>query len=91
VKEPDCLDAVLLAKQVDRRHDSRLDKSPSVWTLARDVVATVDSTKVASSVFVLRHWAGHIGRGMACHLHRKNRTYEIMPRTGFETVMPVVV
>jgi hypothetical protein len=53
VKEPDCLDAVLLAKQVDRRHDSRLDKSPSVWTLARDVVATVDSTKVALTVFSL--------------------------------------
>ena len=46
VKEPDCLDAVRQAKQVDRRHD----KSPSVWTLARDVVATVGSTKVASSV-----------------------------------------
>jgi hypothetical protein len=39
-----------LVKQVDRRHNSRLDKSPSVWTLARDVVAAVDSTKVASSV-----------------------------------------
>jgi hypothetical protein len=54
VKEPGCLDAVLMAKQVDRRHDSRLDKSPSVWTLAHDVVATVDSNKVASSVFSLR-------------------------------------
>jgi hypothetical protein len=49
VKEPDSLDAVLLAKQIDRRHD----KSRSVWTLARDVVATVDTTKVASSVFSL--------------------------------------
>jgi hypothetical protein len=36
-----------------RRNDSRLDKSPSVWTLARDDVATVDWTKVASSVFSL--------------------------------------
>jgi hypothetical protein len=49
VKEPDCLDAVLLAKQVDRR----LDKIPSVWIFSRDVVATVDSTKVALSVFSL--------------------------------------
>ena len=62
MKEPDCLDAVRQAKQVDRRHDSRLDKSPSVWTLARDVVATVGSTKVASSVsglkllYMFRHW-----------------------------------
>ena len=50
MKEPDCLDAVRQAKQVDRSHDSRLDKSPSVWTLVRDVVAMVGSTKVASSV-----------------------------------------
>jgi hypothetical protein len=46
VKEPDCLDAVGLAKQVDRRHDSRLDKSPSVWTLARDVASSVPGLNI---------------------------------------------
>jgi hypothetical protein len=50
VKKPDCLDAVRLAKQVD----SRLDKSPSMWTLACDIVAMVGSTKVASSVSGLK-------------------------------------
>jgi hypothetical protein len=73
VKGPDCLDAVLLAKQVDRRHDSRLDKSPSVWTLACDVVATVDSTKVDPSQNYLNGIA-HLPKLLQNYLHCRVNT-----------------
>jgi hypothetical protein len=81
VKEPDCLDAVLLAKQVDRR----LDKSPSVWTLALDVVATVDSTKVTSSVFSLK--VRYLKITVLCG----ERPYTPPPQVGYYTSLSAAI